>query len=114
MTIPGLLRGLCISAGCSLEAWGTACLTFAQVRVDAHVTRRARQALVLPVGDVFFGLGVYVLFGQTKVDDVDGVLPLAAGPPHQEVLRLHVSVYQALGVHVLHPCYLAGRDWASF
>lgn len=81
--------------------------------VDAHVARRPCQTLVLPVGDVFFGLGVYILFGQTKVDDVDGVLPLATGPPDKEVLGLHISVDQTLGVHVLHPRYLVkeiGRE----
>lgn len=80
--------------------------TFSQVCVNAHVACRPSQTLVLPVWDVFFGLGVYVLFGQTKVNDVDGVLPLASWPPNQEVLRLHISVYQTLGVDILHPCYL--------
>lgn len=78
--------------------------------VDAHVARCPSQTLVLPVGDVFFGLGVYVLFGQTKVDDVDGVLPLASRPSYQEVFRLHISVYQTLGVHIFHPCYLDKQD----
>lgn len=79
-----------------------ALLTLAQVRVDAHVARRARQALVLAVRDVLLGLRVDVLLGQAKVDDVDGVLPLAARPPNQEVLRLHVAVDEALGMHILH------------
>lgn len=74
--------------------------------VNAHVARRSSQTLVLPVGDVFFGLGVYIFFGQTKVDDVDGVLPLASGPPNKKVFRFHISVYEALGVNILHPCYL--------
>lgn len=74
--------------------------------VDAHVAGCSSQTLVLPVGDVFFGLGVYVLFGQTKVNDVNGVLPLASWPPNQEVFWLHISVYQTLGVDILHPCYL--------
>lgn len=77
-------------------------LTLAQVRVDAHVARRARQALVLAVRDVLLGLGVDVLLGQAEVDDVDGVLPLGARAPHQEVLGLHVPVDEALGVDVLH------------
>lgn len=50
--------------------------------VDAHVPCRSRQALVLSIGDVFFGLGVNVLFGQAEVNDVDGVLTFTAGPPH--------------------------------
>lgn len=85
-------------------------LTFAQVCVDAHVARRAREALVFPVRDVFFGLWVDVLFGKPKVDNMDGVLPLAARPPDQEVLRLHVSVYQAPGVDVLHSRDLVERQ----
>lgn len=84
--------------------------TFPQVGVDTHVARGPSQALVLPVGDVFFGLGVDVLFGQPEVDDVDCVLPLAPRPPHQKVLRLDVPVYQALGVDVLHPRYLGHRE----
>lgn len=84
-------------------------LTFPQVCVNAHVAGRPSQTLVLPVRDVFFGLGVYVLFGQTKVDDVDGVLPLASWPPNQEIFWLHISVYQTLGVDILHPCYLGAQ-----
>ena len=38
-----------------------ASLTFAQVCVDAHVARRARQTLVLPVRDVPMGLRVDIL-----------------------------------------------------
>lgn len=74
--------------------------------VNAHVAGRACEALVFPVRDVFFGLWVDVLFGKPKVDYVDGVLPLAARPANQEVLRLHVSIYQAPGVDVLHTCDL--------
>lgn len=87
--------------------------TFPEVRVDAHVSRRPRQALVLSVGDVFFGLGVNVLLGQAKVNDVDGVLTLAARPPHQEVLWLDISVDQAFGVNVLHSRDLWGEGLAS-
>ena len=76
------------------------------MRVDAHVARRARQALVLAVGDVLLGLWVDVLLGHAEVDDVDGVLPLGARPAHQEVLRLHVPVDQAPCVDKLHTGYL--------
>lgn len=79
-----------------------ALLTLAQVRIDAHVACRARQALVLTVRDVLLGLRVDVLLGQAKIDNVDGMLPLAAWAPHQKVLRLHVAVDEALGVHILH------------
>lgn len=88
--------------------WGF--LTLSQVCVNAHVACRPSETLVLPVRDVFFGLGVDVFFGQTKVDDVDGVLPLAPWSPNQEVLWLDVSVYQALCVDILHPCYLAAKQ----
>lgn len=76
------------------------------MRVDTHVSCRPRQALVLSVWDVFFGLWVDVLFGQAEINDVDGVLPFAARPPHQEILWLDVSVDQAFGVNILHPCDL--------
>lgn len=88
-------------------------LTLSKVCVNAHVACRPGETLVLPVGDVFFGLGVDVLFGQTKVDDVDGVLPLASWPPNQEVFWLHISVYQTLSVDVLHPRYLRGKEVGS-
>lgn len=74
--------------------------------VNAHVACRSSQTLVLPVGDVFFGLGVYIFFGQTKVNDVDGVLPLASRPPNKKVFRFHISINEALGVNILHPCNL--------
>lgn len=85
-------------------------LTLSQVCVNAHVACCPSQTLVLPVGDVFFGLRVYVLFGQTKVNDVDGVLPLASWPPNQKVFWLHISIYQTLGVDILHPCYLEAQQ----
>lgn len=84
-------------------------LTFPQVSIDAHVPRRPRQTLVLSVGDMFFGLWVNVLFGQAKVNYVDGVLALASGPSHQEVFWLYISVDQAFGVNVLHPCNLGRK-----
>lgn len=92
------------------QGWLPCPHTFPQVGVDAHVTRCPCQALVLSVGDVFFGLGVNILFGQAKIDDVDGVLPLAARPPHQEVLWLDISVDQAFGVDILHPCDLGQKE----
>lgn len=48
-----------------------AALLDAQVGVDGGVARRPCQVLVLSVGDVDVGLGVPVLLGQPKVDDVD-------------------------------------------
>lgn len=48
-------------------------LLLAQVRVDAHVARRARQRLVLAVRDVFVRLRVDVRLRQAEVDYVDDV-----------------------------------------
>lgn len=45
--------------------------------------------------------GVAVFLGQAEVDDVDQVALLAE--PHQEVVRLHVSVDEVLGVDVFNP-----------
>ena len=77
-------------------------LLLAQVGVDAHVPRGAGQAFVLPVWNVFVGVGVDVLLGQAEVDDVDDFVLLGRGATDQEVLRLDVSVDQMLGVDVLH------------
>lgn len=74
--------------------------------IDTHISSSARQTLVLPVLDVLARLGVNVLFGQTKVNDVDNVLVLCMVPPHQEVLWLYISVYQVLIVHILNSSYL--------
>ena len=47
------------------------------------------------------GAGVAVLLGQAEVDDVDQVALLPQ--THEEVVRLHVSVDEVLGVDVLDP-----------
>lgn len=76
------------------------------MRIDAHISSSSSQALVFSVRDVFLGLWVDVFFCQTKVYDVDGVLPFGARSSHQEVLRLHVSIDQASCVDKLHTSYL--------
>lgn len=58
---------------------------------------------MLPVWNVFFGLGVDVLFGQAKVNDVDNMFLLVPLSSDEKVLRFYVSVDEVLGVHVLHP-----------
>lgn len=87
--------------------------TFSQMCVYTHISGSASQALMLSVWDVFFGLGVYVFFGKPEVDDMNGVLPLGPRPPHQKILWLDISIYQAPCVNKLHPCYLKkqGRLW---
>ena len=47
--------------------------TSAQVGINAHVTGCAAQALSFAVRDVLFRLGIAVLFGHTKVDNVHEV-----------------------------------------
>ena len=67
--------------------------------VDGGVTSGTSQVLVLSVRDVEVGLGVPVLLGETEVDHVDLVAPLA--DTHEEVVGLDVAVDEALGVDVL-------------
>ena len=76
----------------------TAALLLAQVCVDAHVASCASQAFVLVVQDVLLGLWVNAVLDQAKVNDVDGMLLLAAQPSHQEVLKLHIVVDEDIGV----------------
>lgn len=76
----------------------TAALLLAQVCVDAHVASCASQAFVLVVQDVLLGLCVNAVLDQAKVNDVDGMLLLAAQPSHQEVLKLHIVVDEDIGV----------------
>lgn len=78
--------------------------------VDTHISGSASQALMLSVWDVFFGLRVYVFFGKPEVDNMNGVLPLRPWPPHQKILWLDVSIYQAPCVNILHPCYLKKQE----
>lgn len=74
-------------------------LTDTQVGVDGGVTSGTSQVLVLTVRDVEVRLRVPVLLGQTEVDDVDLVAPLANA--HEEVVRLDITVDEALRVDVL-------------
>lgn len=66
--------------------------------VDGGVAGRAGEVLVLSVRYVLVRPSVSVLLGQAEVDDVNEVafLPQA----HEEVIGLHVSVDEVLGVDV--------------
>lgn len=89
-------------------------LTNAQMGVDGGVAGGACEVLILAVGDVLVRSGVTVFLGQAKVDDVDQVALLAQ--PHQEVVWLHVSVDEVLGVDVFDAADLeaeAGEDLMS-
>ena len=72
--------------------------TDAQMSVDGSVTSGAGKILVLTVGDVKVSLGVTVLLGQTKINDIDLVAPLADA--HEEVVRLDITMDEGLGVDV--------------
>jgi hypothetical protein len=87
------------------------------VGADRSVPCGARQILVLPVRDVQVGLGVTVLLGQTKINNINlqsnwlgGVIaeshhtylvtPLSN--PHEEVVGLDITVNEVAGVDVFH------------
>ena len=81
-------------------------LTFAEMCVDAHVSRGACQTLVLPVRDVLVCVGVNILFRQTKVYYIHHPILARRLATNQKVLRLDVAVDELLGVYVFHPLYL--------
>lgn len=66
--------------------------------VDTGVPSRSRQVLVLAVRNVQVSLGVTVLLGESKVDDVDLVSTLADS--HEKVVGFDVSVDKVAGVDV--------------
>lgn len=76
-------------------------LLASQMRVDAHVTSRAGQALVLREGDVLARLRVDVLFRQPEVDYVYAAVFVERLSTDEEVLGLDVAKDQVALVHVL-------------
>lgn len=94
-------------------------VTFSEVRVDAHVTRRAGQAFVFPIRYVFVRLQVYVLFGQSEIYDVNNLFPFGRGSAYQEVFRFDIAVDQMPTMNVFYPMELSKEeqrfsDWRSF
>lgn len=81
--------------------------------VDGGIAGGSGEVLILTVGDMLVRSGVTVFLCQTEIDDVDQVSLLAE--PHKEVIRLHVSVDEVLGVYVFNPTDLEWRneeqDW---
>lgn len=73
--------------------------TDTKMGVDRSITGSTSQVLVLSVWDVEMGLGVTVLLGQTKIDNVDLVATLSDA--HEEVVGLDITVDEGLGVNVL-------------
>lgn len=87
------------------------CRTDAQMGVDRGVAGGAGEVLVFAVGDVLVRSCVAVLLGQAEVDNVNQVALLAE--PHKEVVGLHVSVDEVLGVDVLDPADLVKGESAD-
>lgn len=82
--------------------------TDTQMGVDGGVAGSACEVLVLTVGDVLVRSGIAVFLGQAKVNDVDQVALFAKS--HQEVVGLHVSMDEVLGVDVLNSTDLEQGD----
>lgn len=82
-------------------------LTDSKMCVDGSITCRSSQILVLPVRDMLVCAGITVFFGQAKVNDVHQVTLLSK--PHEEVVWLHVTMDEILGVDILNATNL-GRS----
>lgn len=71
------------------------------MRVDTHVTGGTRKRLSLAVGNMLLGFGVAVLFGHSKVDDMNDVGRLGVRPADEEVIGFNVTVDEVLLVDSL-------------
>ncbi len=69
--------------------------------IDASITSRSRQILVLTVRNVEVRFWVTVFLGETKIDDIDLISTLPDA--HQEIIRLDVTVNEGLCVNVFNP-----------
>lgn len=76
--------------------------------IDTHVTRRTRQRLSFPIGNVLLCLRVSVLLGHTKVNDMDDVCSFRAGTTNEEVVGFDISVDEILLVDGLDARQLQG------
>lgn len=70
--------------------------------VDTHVTRCARQRLAFTIGDVLLRLGISVLFGHAKVDDMDNIGDLGVRTANEEVVGFDIPIDHVLFVDRLH------------
>jgi len=77
--------------------------TSAEVRVNAHVARRARQTFVLAERYVLLRRRVNVFFRQTKVNNMYHVLLPVGVPANQKVLRFYVAINQMFRVDIFYP-----------
>lgn len=76
-------------------------LLAAEVGIDTHVTSRSGERLALAVWDVLLGLGVSVLLGHAKINHMDDISSLCAGPADDEVVGLDISVDEVAFVYRL-------------
>jgi hypothetical protein len=83
-------------------------LTNAQMGIDGSVTSGTGQVLVLAIRDVQVRLGVSVLLGESKINDVDLVASLANA--HQEIVGFNVSMDEIARMNVLDAGNLQVRD----
>ena len=67
--------------------------------VDRCITSSSRQVLVLAVWNVEVGLRVAVFLCQSEVDDIDLISTLPY--PHQEIVRLDITMNEGFGMNVL-------------
>ena len=64
---------------------------------------------MLAVWNMFLRLGINILLGQTKVDDVNYVLIWCAISAHEKILRLDITVDQVFAVYILDTSNLCAR-----
>lgn len=76
-------------------------LTDTDVSIDAGITGRSRQVLILAVRDVQLGSRIAIPFGETKVNYVHQISPLSQ--THQEVVRFDVPVDEVARVDEFDP-----------
>lgn len=69
--------------------------------VDTHVTCCTGQRFPFTIGDVLLGLGIPVLLGHTKVDDMNHICSLGARPSDEEVVWFDIAIDQILFVDCL-------------
>jgi hypothetical protein len=90
----------CSGRGLGWHNKGVDCVhTDTKMGVDRSITGSTSQVSVLSVWDVEMGLGVMVLLGQARIDNVDLVATLSN--THEEVVRLDITVNEGLGMDVL-------------
>lgn len=78
--------------------------------VDTHVPGGSAKALSFAIRYMLLCLGIAVLFGHAKVDDVHQVGMFCVRSSDEEVVRLDVSVDQVFFVDCLDTAKLRGCE----